>query len=185
MEEKKEKREIYIVISQTGTLLSRLLRHITKAEYNHASISLRSDLFMLYSFGRIHPYNPFWGGFVTESPHWGTFKRFSDTKVQVLAVAVSEEQYRRIRAKIKTMVIMRKHYHYNYLGLFLAALRVHYRRTGCYYCSEFVKAMLEMIEIPGAGELENIVKPIHFLNLPDANVIYCGLLRSYCTSLSS
>ena len=35
---------VYIVISQTGTLLSRLLKLVTKAEYNHASISLVPDL---------------------------------------------------------------------------------------------------------------------------------------------
>ena len=34
------------------------------------------DLERMYSFGRRHPYNPFWGGFVIESPRTGTFKRF-------------------------------------------------------------------------------------------------------------
>ena len=38
------------VISQTGTLLSRILKQITGAEYNHASISLSRDLERMYSF---------------------------------------------------------------------------------------------------------------------------------------
>ena len=62
-------KQLYIVISQTGTLLSRILKYITGAEYNHASISLSRDLDKMYSFGRRHPYYPFWGGFVIESPH--------------------------------------------------------------------------------------------------------------------
>ena len=86
-------KQLYIVISQTGTLLSRILKALTGAEYNHASISLSEDLEEMYSFGRRYPYNPFWGGFVMESPHAGTFRRFSNTKVLVLSVTVSEEQY--------------------------------------------------------------------------------------------
>lgn len=87
------KNTVYIVISQTGTALSRVLKFITGAKYNHASISLVPDLSKMYSFGRTNPYNPVHGGFVVESPHYGTFKRFSGTKVEVLSVSVSEGQY--------------------------------------------------------------------------------------------
>ena len=52
-------KQIFIVISQTGTVLSRILKRITGAEYNHASLSLSPDLKKMYSFGRRHPYNPF------------------------------------------------------------------------------------------------------------------------------
>lgn len=51
-----QNKQLYIVISQTGTLLSRILKQITGAEYNHASISLSRDLERMYSFGRRHPY---------------------------------------------------------------------------------------------------------------------------------
>lgn len=37
-------RQLYIVLSQTGTLLSQLLKLITGAEYNHASLSVAADL---------------------------------------------------------------------------------------------------------------------------------------------
>ena len=85
-------KQIFIVITQTGTMLSRILKRITGAEYNHASLSLSQDLTRMYSFGRMHPYNPFWGGFVIESPHAGTFRRFSDTTAIILAVEITEER---------------------------------------------------------------------------------------------
>ena len=107
-----QNRQLYIVISQTGTLLSRILKQITGAEYNHASISLSRDLERMYSFGRRHPYNPFWGGFVIESPRTGTFKRFSETKVLVLSVSVTEEQH----AELKEML--------EFVGELLAKSRV-------------------------------------------------------------
>ena len=170
---------VYIVISQTGTLLSRFLKLVTKAEYNHASISLVPDLNTMYSFGRKNPYNPFWAGFVTESAAFGTFKRFSKTRIMVLDIAVSEEQYQAIERRIQIMLALKKHYHYNYLGLWLAGLRICYRRKRCFYCSEFVKDLLEKQNIKGARQLNSIVQPIHFLSLPTAQQIYTGLLQDY------
>ena len=172
-------KHVYIVISQTGTLLSRFLKFVTKAEYNHASISLVPDLDTMYSFGRINPYNPFWAGFVTESARFCTFKRFAKTRIVVLDVAVSEEQYQAISRRIHTMLMLRKHYRYNYLGLWLAGLRICYRRKRCFYCSEFVKDLLEKNDIRGVSQLNSIVQPIHFLSLPTAQQVYVGLLQDY------
>ena len=112
---------VYIVISQTGTALSRILKFITGAKYNHASISLEPDLSTMYSFGRTNPYNPFHGGFVTESPNYGTFKRFSGTKVEVLSIAVSEGQYINLGQMLEGMAKNKKRYHYNYLDSSLQA----------------------------------------------------------------
>lgn len=171
--------ELYIVISQTGTLLSRILRLITGAEYNHASIGLTPDLELMYSFGRKKPYNPLYGGFVIESPHFGTFKRFSNTKVIVLSLKVESEKYKAIEELIHTMVACKKEYGYNYLGLGFAAFKKPYKCHNRYYCSEFVKYILQKHEIKGADKLKEIVEPIHFLSLPEVTNIYCGKLKDY------
>ena len=86
-------RNVYVVVSQTGTILSRILKSITKKEYNHASISLNKNLAPMYSFGRMNPYNPVWGGFVLESIHAGTFKRFKNTKAIVLELPFDDKDY--------------------------------------------------------------------------------------------
>ena len=172
-------KHVYIVVSQTGTLLSRLLKLVTKAEYNHASISLVPDLDTMYSFGRKNPYNPFWAGFVTESARFGTFKRFSQTRIMVLDIAVSQEQFQAIERRIQIMLALKNHYHYNYLGLWLAGLRICYRKKRCFYCSEFVKDLLEKQNIKGAGQLSSIVQPIHFLKLPTARKVYTGRLADF------
>ena len=172
-------KHVYIVISQTGTLLSRFLKLVTKAEYNHASISLVPDLHTMYSFGRKNPYNPFLAGFVTESARFGTFKRFAQTRVVVLSIAVTEEQYQAIQRRIHTMLTLKEHYHYNYLGLWLAGLRICYRQKRSFYCSEFVKDLLAKQDIKGVRQLDPIVQPIHFLSLPTARQVYSGLLQDY------
>lgn len=172
---------IYIVISQTGTALSRILKFITGAKYNHASISLVPDLEVMYSFGRTNPYNPFHGGFVVESPHHGTFKRFSGTKVEVLSIHVSEGQYINLGQMLEGMVKHKKNYHYNYVGLFLAGAKIHYRRANTYYCSEFVKEMLVRNGIRSARSLDDIIEPMQFLTLPDANHVFSGRLKDYAS----
>ena len=183
MKAKNPQKQLYIVISQTGTLLSRILKFITGAEYNHASISVSADLEQMYSFGLRHPYNPFWGGFVMESPHTGTFKRFSNTKIIVLALPISEELHREILKRLVKMYEHREEYHYNYLGLFLAGIYIHRRKDSCYHCSEFIKDILIDFQINGADKLSPVVHSTHFGELPDTKIIYQGKLSEYNAKL--
>ncbi len=171
--------EIYIVVSQTGTVLSRVLKMITKADYNHASLSLDKSLRIMYSFGRLNPYNPIIGGFVMESPYWGTFKRFDKTKVIVLSVPVTEEQYAAVQSYLMQMYCEKQKYCYNFIGLTLAAFGIVYRPKNCYYCSEFVRDMLDRFEIIEAQRFEKIVKPENFLDVEEGNIVYAGNLQEY------
>lgn len=174
-----KKQKIYIVVSQTGTILSKVIRVVTGDTYNHASISLDSRMENMYSFGRRHPYNPVWGGFVQESPNSGTFKRFAETQAVILSLSVDEEQYRRIGKFLERMYKNRKIYHYNYIGLFLALFHKPYHHKNWYYCSEFVQEVLEQSGVVTKEMFEEIIKPMHFLKLPEASVIYRGRLADY------
>lgn len=174
-------KHIYIVLSQTGTVLSQLLKVITKAPYNHASISLSEDLTEMYSFGRRRPYNPIWAGFVVESPGKGTYKRFPHTEAKVFAVEVSEEAYAKISTVIAEMLPLKRRYHYNYVGLVLAAFKISYRPKRCYYCSEFVKDLLVKSAVEGSERLPKIVQPVHFLELKHTQ-LYQGKLKDYAVT---
>lgn len=170
---------IYIVVSQTGTMLSRILKIITRKEYNHASLSLADDLHIMYSFGRRNPYNPFFGGFVRESAYFGTFKRFSGTRVVVLRTMVTKEEFLRIETLISNFVDNPDEYGYNYIGLALAGLRIHFPMDKRYYCSEFVREVLVSSNIQGADRLKPIVHPMNFLKIPEFETIYRGKLSDY------
>lgn len=87
MEEKSKKK--YIVLTYTGTILSKIIRVYTRAEYCHVSLSLDKELKKMYSFGRLNPYNPFIGGFVHEGIDRGTFKRFKKTKAEIYSIDVT------------------------------------------------------------------------------------------------
>ena len=96
-------KKIYIMVSYTGTILSNLIRMYTGKEYTHVSISLDIKLHEMYSFGRIHPYNAFVGGFVREGKNFGTFKRFKKTKAAIYSIEVEDDQYVIIRNTIYDM----------------------------------------------------------------------------------
>lgn len=176
---------IYIVITQTGTILSRLLKHITHADYNHVSISADPTLRLMYSFGRKNAYNPFWGGFVKESPHFGTFKRFSETEALVLSLPVSKETKEKIEARLSEMYQNRREYRYDTLGLLLAWIKILYVRQNTYYCSSFVRDFLKEFDLVDDSIFSKFPKPIEFLQLQGGEVIYQGKLRLYEESLKT
>lgn len=171
--------KIYVVISQTGTILSRLLKLFTRDEYNHSSVALDGDLKRMYSFGRMWAYYPFYGGFVTESPDFGTFKRFKNTRAVVLSFDVTYENWHKIRKKINAMLESPKSYKYNYFGVYFAAVNIVHRSKNKYYCSEFVRDILIEAGVDEAKALPDIIKPVQFIDMSDSNKVYCGKLCDY------
>ena len=177
-------KKVYIVLTQTGTILSRILKRVTGAEYNHASISLDNNLSLLYSFGRIFPRVAFIGGFVKESPYFGTFKRFRNTDAIVLGFCVDEEKYEALREYLEYMYEHRKEFHYNYSGLFLAMFRKHHQAENCFTCSEFVEYIIRRFDLLPLENFPKIVKPIDFLNSYGDYAIYRGKLKHYISYYS-
>lgn len=178
-------KDIYIVVTQTGTILSRFLKRLTGKEYNHVSISFDPELRRLYSFGRKNAYNPWVGGFVQESPDFGTFKRFSETRAVVLKLQVSDEAFEALAHKVQEMYEQKNRYYYDSLGLILAYFNVTYKREHHFYCSSFVRKMLVDFGIEEAEQFEEVVQPMHFLDLPDGEVIYKGKLREFSREMVS
>lgn len=172
-----EEQNIYIILSFTGAMLSRLIRLKTGDEYCHISIALDKDLNKMYSFGRLHPYNPFWGGFVHEKIESGTFKRFKKTKVEVYSLKVSKKQYRYIEKKIAKMENQKQIYSFNIVGLFATGFNIKYRKTNSFYCAEFVKYLIDEANVK--LNLPELIKPSDFQSLGQMTLEYRGLLSKY------
>lgn len=172
-------KKIYIVLSQTGAITSKVLRLFTHDKYNHVSISLTPTLEKMYSFGRRYSWFPFIGGFVEEGKNIGTFKRFTQTEVMVLEVIVSEDKYNAIKYFIEYFLERKKHFKYSYWGVFMAAFKRNYESRTKFYCSQFVRMCLALFGVDNAEELPKVIKPIDFLKLNSKKIVYTGLLRNY------
>ncbi len=170
-------RKVYIVLTDTGTILSRLIKIYTRDEFAHASLAFDIDLNEMYSFGRLRPYNPFIGGFVHENVKWGTFHRFRKTKAAVYALMVTDEQY----LKMKTIVEHIKQHHHDYkfnmLGLVAVGAHLNLKRNKRFYCAEFVKYLIDEAKID--LDLPIPTKPNDFQFVENLSLEYKGILHNY------
>lgn len=169
-------RSIYVVLTRTNTIISRLIHYFTKDEYTHASISLDKELKYMYSFGRKWTYNPFIGGFKHEHIDKGAYKFSKELPGVIIELNISEEQYIRAKSILNRFIYNSNHYKYNYLGLINNIIE---KENCCDYrflCSEFVYYVLNEIDIINFNKPRNLVKPQDFLNL-EGNIVYKGDLR--------
>lgn len=173
----KKNKKVYIVLTYTGTVLSKIIRVYTGAEFSHVSLSLDKKLNKMYSFGRLNPYNPFVGGFVHEGIDIGTFKRFKQTNAEIYEIDVTSEQYNKIRKTIKDIKKNRKDYSFNRMGLFLSAINYKYTKVNSFYCAEFVKYLVDEAKLE--LNLPNTVKPIDFKKYNNLELLYKGKLKNY------
>jgi len=170
-------KEIYIVLTHTGTVLSKIVRAYTKKQFSHVSIALDKDLQQMYSFGRLKPSNPFFAGLVHEYIHKGTFKRFYNTTTKIYSLEVTEEQYDKIKEIIDKMYEQKEKYKFNILGLFAVAFNIKVRRENTLYCAEFVKYVFDNSNLQVS--LPEIIKPTDFQNIEGCCEVYTGRLNEY------
>lgn len=168
-------KKVYIILSHTGTLLSRAIKQYTKDEFSHVSISLDINLKEMYSMGRLNPYNPIFAGFVHERINKGTYKRFFNTVSSVCFLNVTDEQFEEIKENIR--IIEKNRYRFNFLGLLGVGLHTRIKQENAFYCAEFVKYILENSGVK--TYLPELVKPEDFKELIGTNEIYHGYLRNY------
>ena len=172
-------KKVYIILSYTGTALSQIIKNITKDEFAHVSIALDEDLVEMYSFGRLNPYNPFWGGFVHEGINIGTFKRFRNTRARVYSLFVSDEQYEKMQKLISYFGENKEKYKFNFIGLACVGIKKRVMRKNRFYCAEFVKHILKSAGIAEVNKLPKLIKPEDFKKLENTRIEYEGLLRKY------
>lgn len=174
-----EKNEcIYVVLSQTGSIVSAMLKLFTKDKYNHVSISFDDDLNEMCSFGRYYTYFPFWGGFVHENTDKGLLKKCKNAQTLILKFNATQSQIDSVKKKIEEMFASKKKYRYDMIGVFLALFNVKKKRKYRYFCSEFVRDILAENGVIDENLCPKIMKPIDFIQM-GGEIIYEGSLHSY------
>ena len=172
-------RNVYILLTDTGTWFSRMIKLYTKAPYNHASISLDEQLEELYSFGRKVYYNPLSAGFVKEGMDHGVFFYKKNTKCIIYKITVSEMQYGKLTNGIAKVECLKDQYRYNLLGVMAIAINKRLIRENAYTCSQFVASMLVTSGIHQFDKFIELVTPEDIMNISRLEIIYEGKLRNY------
>jgi len=169
-------RNVYLLLTDTGTLFTRMIKLYTKECYNHASIGFDRDLQEVYSFGRKRPRNPFIGGFVKEDIHSSLFK---NANCAVYVFNVTEAQYNDMLQLIKEIEENQKKYRYNLLGLFAIALNKHFNRKHAFFCSHFVATVLQEGRLLETNKHLCMVTPKDLKQVSTHRLVYQGRLQSY------
>lgn len=173
------KKNIYIMISQTGTNCSKIFQLFTRTPYNHASIALDENLNSLYSFARQNLYIPLIAGFVKEDINEGIYKLHDYTLCQIYRISISEEQYLTLQQSIHNFEKDKAKYGYNFAGLVAMLFNIPYHRHYHYVCSQFVAYVLHKSKSIKLEKHFSLMRPHDFSSLPGVDLIYSGKLADY------
>jgi hypothetical protein len=168
--------EVYIVLTDTGTLLTKTIKQVTKQPLNHASIAFTKELDTAVSFGRKSVNNPFIGGFVREDMKG---KLFSEATCAIYSCSVSEFEYKQMQRFVHQIEQRQHNYKYNFIGLFGVLLNKKINRKRAFFCSEFVTTVLNSGGISIKNKPACLVKPGDFMDCCDFRLVYQGPLSSY------
>ncbi|MBS4534162.1 hypothetical protein GOQ29_00860 [Clostridium sp. D2Q-14] len=167
---------IYIVLTRTNTVLSRLIQLFKRDEYTHASISLDKKLNSMYSFGRKTTYNPFIGVFKQEDINQGAYRFCKTLPGIIMELEVSKAQYEKVKELLDEFIYNSHMYKYNYMGLFYSLFNMTVYYNDRFLCSEFVYYVLKESGIIDLNISRNLVRPQNLLKL-ESNIIYKGNIK--------
>ena len=174
-------KRIYLLLTRSSTLFSRLISMLTGDPYTHISISAGSpDNFIsvpsngFYSFGRKNPYLPFPAGFVRESDVHGFLQCFPDTPCTLLSLEISDDAYHTICTRLQEMEANCQCYHYNLLGVMLCGLKIPLKKPHWYFCSQFVADLLTQSNAAALPKQSALMHPVDFTDISGTQVVYIG-----------
>lgn len=168
--------KVYILLTDTGSFLTKLIKLYTKKPYNHASISFDPELSEVYSFGRKKAGNPFNGGFVKEDVKQGLFKQ---ADCAVFSLTVTEVQMEKMKCYIQEIEEQKECYRYNFLGLFGFMLNKPIKREKALFCSQFVASVLKAGNISDFEKPLSLIAPYDLQELSELKLMYEGKLKAY------
>jgi hypothetical protein len=164
---------IYLLFTNTGSLLTKTIGLYTRAEYNHVSIAIDSEMIEVYSFGRRQINNPFWGGFVREKTSEAFFQ---NADCAIYKYAVTPAQSGQIRNLLSQFNRRQDSYRYNLVGLLGVLLNIPIQRTDAYFCSQFVSYLLIEASIATFDKPPELITPQDIQSLPGLIPMYQGKL---------
>jgi len=167
-------KEIYIMLTQVGTLVSESIKLYTKAKYNHASIGVDPSLKIFYSFARRVRYFPLIGGFITEVINEGLFKHFPETECAIYALSVADAIHEKVCEILETYKRDPKKYRYNLMALVGILINRPFCSENKCTCAEFVAKVLQQSGIYTFNKPLCFVRPDELPGIPGLRLVYEG-----------
>ncbi len=166
-------KNIYVVFSCTHYRVGKMIRALTRGQYNHVSIALDRDLSRMYSFARRYYSTPLLGGFVKESLSRYYFNGKA-SNCTICQIPVSATQYTTLEKQLEKMYAHKEQYLYNYLSVLTVPFRRRVPVRNALLCVEFVADILSRLDTPVASGKFYTVRTLS--TLLEAFAIYTGTM---------
>ncbi len=175
-----EENYVYILVSQTGTTIAKILKLFTRKPYNHVSVACEESLDEMYSFCRNRPERPLPATFNKEIIGKGTLGKFNLIPCELYRIPVTAEQKKRFSENLEYFKQNRECFSYNCIGLGFIFFNIAFKRKNKFVCSQFVGYILEKSGInSGIKKPFCLQTPEDFRHIPNAELIYRGNLNNY------
>ena len=169
-------KNIYILLTRSQTILSRLVHLSTGDAYTHASIAWDDELTTLCSFARRYPSLPLPAGLVREELCGGYYDLHRYMPCALLRLSVADETHRLLRERIEEMFTDAARYRYSVAGLLCCRAGRELERDGRCFCSQFVAGMLEKCGAAALDKPASLMRPEDLLHLPGIQIVHTGRL---------
>lgn len=167
---------IYILLTKSNTILSRLVHLVTTDTYTHVSISFEESLQPLYSSSRKNGCTMFPAGPCTEELQCGYYRKHAEIPCKLYKLQVSDEIYMLARQEAQKIINHAREYHFNIIGLLLCQLNIPYHRKHHFFCSQFVSEVLKNSRALKLPKDTSLIKPSDYTRIPELVCLYQGRL---------
>ena len=163
------KKTIYILLTKSDSILSRIIHFITMDSYTHVSIAFDENLEQLYSSSRKNGRTVLPAGPCMEQISCGYYRKHA-SRIPCLLYELQ------VKREVQRIMENSEEYHYNIFGLLLCQFNIPYHRKRHYFCSQFVS---EVLDKSGALKLPkdtSLMKPSDYMCLPELSYRFQGRL---------
>lgn len=167
-------KSIYILLTKSTTICSRIVYMATRSEYTHAAISLNGHFDDLYTFSRKYKRAILPAGFVRESVYAGLMGDSDNMDCAVYELTVDRRTYKKLKRLLAHMEYNKDKYKYSIMGLPMCHFNRKYERKGKFFCSQFVYYALSKSGAVAKTAEPSLVKPMDLCQLPEAREIFRG-----------
>lgn len=167
-------KKIYILLTRTESIVSRIVHLFTADKYTHVAIAFDNELDVIYSSSRKNGRTLFPAGPCREYVDRGVYARSKKTPCALYELQVSDEAYNKALHEIESIMKEQEHYHFNVLGLFVCRLGIAWHRKNKFFCSQFVGEILKRsnaLELPKDTAL---MRPIDYTDMPQLKCRFNG-----------
>jgi ADP-ribose pyrophosphatase YjhB (NUDIX family) len=170
----KNRYPVFIILMHSGTMMSNVIKKVTKDEFSHACISFSPKLDLIYSFGgktRQIEKDESKRGFVIQS-NKDNFYKTHKAHYAIYMMYVNKAAINAMKTNLKYFIDHKKEFKYDVLGLIDIWFGKDSENHKARFCSRFV------MEIIGAGipldKLPSLYKPQELTNLNNISLVNKG-----------